>query len=97
MLQWLRLCTSPAGDVVLIPGWGTKIPHATQPKNGKKKKKNHLLYIKFTHLKCAIQYFLAYSCVTIATTAFQNFFTLKRDSIPISSHLLFFPVPLDLC
>ena len=72
MLQWLRLCISPAGGVVLIPGWGTKIPHATQPKMKKKKKKktNHLLYIKFTHLKCAVQYFLAYSCVTIATTAF---------------------------
>ena len=67
MLQWLRLRTFPAGGVVLIPGWGTKIPRATQPKMKKKKKS---LTIKFTHLKCAIQYFLAYSCVTIATTTF---------------------------
>ena len=27
MVQWLRL-SSNAGDVDLIPGWGTKIPHA---------------------------------------------------------------------
>ena len=29
VVQWLRLCTSNAGDTALIPGWGTKIPHAT--------------------------------------------------------------------
>ena len=31
-LQWLRLCTSNAGGVGLIPGWGAKIPRALQPK-----------------------------------------------------------------
>ena len=24
-VQWLRLCASKAGDMGLIPGWGTKI------------------------------------------------------------------------
>ena len=28
VVQWLRLCASSARDVGLIPGWGTKIPHA---------------------------------------------------------------------
>ena len=28
--QWLRLCTSTAGDADSIPGRGTKIPQATQ-------------------------------------------------------------------
>ena len=28
-VQWLRLRTSNAGDVSLIPGQGTKIPHAS--------------------------------------------------------------------
>ena len=28
VVQWLRICASTAGDVGLIPGWGTKIPHA---------------------------------------------------------------------
>ena len=28
-VQWLRLCASDTGGVGLIPGWGTKIPHAT--------------------------------------------------------------------
>ena len=28
MTQWLRLCTSSAKDTGLIPGQGTKIPHA---------------------------------------------------------------------
>ena len=27
-VHWLRLCTFNAGGRVLIPGWGTKIPHA---------------------------------------------------------------------
>ena len=26
--QWLRICTSDAGGVGSIPGWGTKIPHS---------------------------------------------------------------------
>ena len=30
MVQWLKHCASKAGRVGLIPGWGTKIPHATQ-------------------------------------------------------------------
>ena len=29
VVQWLRHYTSNAGDVSLIPGLGTKIPHAT--------------------------------------------------------------------
>ena len=28
VVQWLKLCTSSAGGEVLIPGQGTKIPHA---------------------------------------------------------------------
>ena len=28
VVQWLRLSTSNAEGVGLIPGWGTKIPHA---------------------------------------------------------------------
>ena len=28
VVQWLRLCTASAGGVGLIPGRGTKIPHA---------------------------------------------------------------------
>ena len=29
-VQWLRLCTSPAGSLGSIPGCGTKIPHAVR-------------------------------------------------------------------
>ena len=32
-MHWLRLCAPSAGDVDLIPGQGTKIPHAVQPTN----------------------------------------------------------------
>ena len=28
VVQWVRLCTPNAGGRGLIPGWGTKIPHA---------------------------------------------------------------------
>jgi len=38
-VQWLRLCAPNAGGTGLIPGRGTKIPHATyhaaQPKESK--------------------------------------------------------------
>ena len=30
VIQWLELGTSAAGNPVLIPGWRTKIPQATQ-------------------------------------------------------------------
>ena len=30
VVQWLRPQTSTAGGMGLIPGWGTKIPHAMQ-------------------------------------------------------------------
>ena len=30
VVQWLRLCASPAGDAVSTPGQGPKIPHAEQ-------------------------------------------------------------------
>ena len=33
VVQWLRLHASRARGVGLTPGWGTKIPHATWPKN----------------------------------------------------------------
>ena len=33
VMHWLRLCAPSAGDVDLIPGQGTKIPHAVQPTN----------------------------------------------------------------
>ena len=32
MVQWLRLCASTAGGTGSIPGQGTKIPQAVQPK-----------------------------------------------------------------
>ena len=38
-VQWLRLCTSTAGDAGLIPGQGTKIPQAVRDGTAKKKKK----------------------------------------------------------
>ena len=38
-VQWLRLRASCAGGTGLIPGQGTKIPHAMQQKKKKKKKK----------------------------------------------------------
>ena len=41
-VQWLRLCASTAGDAGLIPGHGTKIPHAAAKtkQNKTKQKKN---------------------------------------------------------
>jgi len=38
VVQWLRLCTSSVGGTGLIPGLGTKTPHALW--HGQKKKNN---------------------------------------------------------
>ena len=45
LVQWLRLCASNAGDVGLIPGWGTKISHAMWHGQKKKKEKKDI-YLK---------------------------------------------------
>ena len=44
MVQWGILCASKARDMGLMPGWGTRIPHAVQLRlhmshSQKKKKK----------------------------------------------------------
>ena len=39
MVQWLGLHASNAGDMGLIPGWGTKTPKVLQPKKKRKKEK----------------------------------------------------------
>ena len=36
VVWWLRLCASAAGGTGSIPGQGTKLPHAMQPKKNKK-------------------------------------------------------------
>ena len=43
-VQWLKLHTSTARSMGLIPGWGTKILHAMQ--RGKKKKKKCTMILK---------------------------------------------------
>ena len=43
VVQWLRLHASTAGGTGSIPGWGTKIPHATWHGPEKKKKKRKIL------------------------------------------------------
>ena len=51
VVQWLSLCTSTAGGVGLIPGQGTKIPHAAWPRQKKKKGAailGHKTYISFS-------------------------------------------------
>ena len=44
VVQWLRLCASTARGMGSIPGWGTKILHALQCGQKKKKKMLALLY-----------------------------------------------------
>ena len=55
-IQWLKLCTSSVRAVGLIPGWGTKISHAT--KHGQKRKKNKKgvrLQLKLLFLKVQLK------------------------------------------
>ena len=45
MVQWLRLRASTAGVMGLIPGQGTKIPHARELDSGKLEKSKHVKYM----------------------------------------------------
>ena len=54
-VQWLRLCTSTAGGTGSIPGQRTKIPHAMQC-NQKKKKKVAMINMLRTLMEKSIQH-----------------------------------------
>ena len=45
MVQWLRLHAPNAGDMSSIPGYGTKIPYASQLGQKKEKKKSSNLWL----------------------------------------------------
>ena len=45
-VQWLRLSTSTAGDTDLVPGQGTKIPHAMRPNKSVNFKSTIYLFFK---------------------------------------------------
>ena len=47
VVQWLKLFTSNAGGVGLIPGWGTKIAHAAEHGQKWKKKKKADIQTRF--------------------------------------------------
>ena len=46
-VQWLGLWTSPAGAMGSVPSGGTKIPHATQQTDKKKKKRKNIKNLGF--------------------------------------------------
>ena len=47
MVHWLRFCTFNVGGAGLIPGQGTKIPHAVQHGRGEKKRKKKKKNLRF--------------------------------------------------
>ena len=59
MVQWLRLHASTAGDTGSIPGWGTKILHAAQCCQ-KRKKKHQLFYCLKNLVLESDAYFLSF-------------------------------------
>ena len=52
MVQGLRLRASTAGSTSSIPGWGTKIPHAVQ--QGQKKKKRKFISRELFLFNCKV-------------------------------------------
>ena len=52
LLLWLRLHITTAGSMGSIPGWGTKIPYAMQPKKPHKQTTAFFTELKQTILKC---------------------------------------------
>ena len=66
MVQWLGLCTSTAGGIGLIPGWGIKILHAVQ--SGKKQHFQALSYLSS-----------ALSSYSLEEVGKQSFCFIKRE------------------
>ena len=58
VVQWLRPHTLNAEGMGLIPGWGTKIPHATQ--RGQEKKSREA-FKTFKALKTDIHHLILFS------------------------------------
>ena len=52
VVQWLGLCASTSENMGLIPGWGTKIPHA--PWHSQKKKKKEIMMKKISEIYMAV-------------------------------------------
>ena len=52
MVHWLSLDASIAGNMSLIPGGGTKIPHATQC--GQKLKKKKVVHFQYFVFDCPV-------------------------------------------
>ena len=95
-VPWLRLCTSTAGGVCSIPGWGTKILHAArcgQKKKKKKKKKKksqesivpHITSLgKGQNSKLDIQFLLnAYCFCTIVKLKNCNSGAISIQTVPV--------------
>ena len=56
-MQWLRLRASNAGGVGLIPGWGTKVPHAARlGQKKKKKKRNEYISVRIPATRKILEY-----------------------------------------
>ena len=70
VVQWLRLCASTSWGTGLIPGWGTKIPHAERCsqklKTKKQKNKSASLLTRYQvgQIKSFTQEFYVYSHLT---------------------------------
>ena len=56
-VQWLRLHTSNAGVLGLIPGQGTKIPLAVKPSNNNKRNACGKARGEISHLVCNLSKF----------------------------------------
>ena len=59
VVQWLRFCTSTAGDIGPVPDEGTKILHAAQ--HGRKKKRIKDLVAKLISFKDSFFFFLNFA------------------------------------
>ena len=66
VVHWLRFCAANAGDSGLIPGQGTKIPHALR--RGQKMKKK----IKVLLLLCVCVCVLEFSAVALPASTYSS-------------------------
>ena len=77
MVQWLRLRNSTAGGAGLIPGRGTKVPHAMQCGKEKKKIIWSIIYLqRHVSFRCTAKWF-SYTYIYAYIYSFQILFSYR--------------------
>ena len=83
-VQWLRVRTSTAEGMGLIPGWVTKIPHAAWHGHKKKKKCSFVKNVCFDNGSYTVLLFYSFFQSKFEGTNILNIYYLAQRKTPLT-------------